>query len=332
MEMIKNIFRNHKSKIVLFFVSILAFVFLFFPYDDLSDLVSEQVANATNNSLYIEFEDLGLGFLPQPGIKMSNVMAEHPLTGEIRADVIKAAPSILAFLKQLPLLRLKAENLFKGNLDVTTSPAKTLKDPMAINAEVDFTNFDLNSLVKALVPIPMKANGTMSLNALLDVDMEMKGQPDGEVMLTSPKVDIPAFSIDINTPTANGTNVKQTIGIPTLNLGKVQIKGKIKNGTLTFADSVIGSDKDSLFAKIGGNISIRATPGGIVPTYYDVQLDITMKKALLDSLGAYAGMIEFMVGKYSEKASNDSKRYKFRLQMNPAVDMAPNFAPYTAGY
>jgi hypothetical protein len=163
----------------------------------------------------------------------------------------------------------------------------------------------------------------------VDVDMEMKGQPDGEVQISSPKVDIPAFSVDINTPTANGSNVKQTIGIPTLNLGKVQIKGKIKNGTLTFSDSVIGSDKDSLFAKIGGAISIRTTPAGVVPTYYDVQLDLTMKKTLLDSLGSYAGMIDFMVGKYGQNVSG-GKRYMFRLQMNPAVDMSPNFAPYTA--
>ena len=330
MEMIKNIFRHHKAKIILFFVSIIAFVFLFFPYDDLSDLISEQVANATNNTVHIEFEDLALGFLPQPGIKMSNVLVEHPISGEVRADIIKASPSLLALIKQLPLMRIKAENLFKGDLDVTTSPARTLKDPMAINADIEFTNFDLNSLIKAVVPIPMKANGSMSLNALVDVDMEMKGQPDGEIQLTSPKVDIPAFSIDINTPTASGSNIKQTIGIPKLNLGKVQIKGKIKNGTLTFADSVIGSDKDSLFAKIGGNISIRTTPAGVVPTYYDVQLDLTMKKALLDSLGSYAGMIDFMVGKYGQPVAG-GKRYMFRLQMNPAVDMSPNFAPYTAG-
>ena len=136
MEFLKNIFRFHKAKILLFFGLIVAFVVVFFPYDDLSDMITSQVAEASGNSVYIQFEDLSVGFLPQPGVKMSNVVIEHPLiAGELRADTLKAAPSILAAIKQLPLLRLKMENLFKGNLDLTTSPAAKMNAPMAINAQ-----------------------------------------------------------------------------------------------------------------------------------------------------------------------------------------------------
>lgn len=327
MESIKNIFRFHKSKILLFFGLVVAFVIAFFPYDDLSDLITQQIAVGTGNTVYVQFEDLAIGFLPQPGVKMSKVVIEAPAVGEIHADVVRAAPSILAAFKQLPLGRLKAENLFKGQLDVTASPSSKINVPTAIAADIEFLNFDLGALLKAVVPFPMKASGVMSLTGLVDVDTEMKSQPEGEIQLTSPKVNIPSFAIETSTPSASGMPIKQSISIPTLNLGRVQVKGKMKNGKVAFSDTVIGSTTDDIFAKVGGDMDIRVTPAGVTPSYYNLQFDLSLKQSFIASLGSYATMVDLAIGKYAQKTAN-GKRYLFRLQFNPNVDPMPIFAPY----
>lgn len=328
MEFIKNIFLFHKSKILLFFLMILVFMVAFFPYDDLSDTITAQVANATGNTVYLQFEDLSVGFLPQPGIKMANVLFESPFASEIRVDSLKVAPSILALLQMKPLARIKASNLFKGELDLSTSSSSKIKAPQAISADVEYSNFDLNSLVKALVPFPMKAIGTANLNAVVDLDLEMKSQPEGQLQLASPRVQIPAFNFESLTPSASGRPVSQAIAIPAINLGRVQIKGVLKNGKLAFADTVLGSNKDDIFAKVGGDMDIRTTPAGVVPTYYNLQFDVTFKDSFLKSLGSYGSMLEILLGKDKIVQSPEGKRFMFRMQFNPNVDAMPNFAPY----
>ncbi len=328
MSFLKNIFLFHKSKIFLFVGLIAVFMVMFFPYDDLSDTITSQVATATNNTIYLQFEDLSVGFLPQPGIKMANVLFESPFASEIRVDTLKVAPSILALLQMKPLARIKASNLFRGELDLTTSGSSKIKAPQAISADLDFTNFDLNSLVKALVPFPMKANGKASLNAVVDLDLEMKSQPEGELQLTSPSVQIPAFNFESVTADAGGRPLKQAIAIPSIDMGRVQVKGKMKNGKLAFSDTVLGSAKDDIFARIGGDMDIRTTPAGVMPTYYNLQIDVTLKKSFLTSLGVYSSMLDLLIGKDKVKEVADGKRYMFRLQFNPNTDPMPNFAPY----
>lgn len=327
MDFIKNIFLFHKSKIFLFFGLVIVFVIVFFPYDDLSDRITQEIAVNSGNTLYVQFEDLSIGFLPQPGIKMSNVKIESPMVGEIHADVVRAAPSILAPIKQLPLGRVQVDNIFSGMLDVSTSPSNKINVPTAISADIEFMNFDLGALLKAVVPFPMKAIGKMSLTGLIDIDTEMKSQPEGDIQLVSPQVNIPSFAIETSTPSANGMPIKQSISIPTLNLGRVQLKGKMKNGKVFFSDTVIGSDRDDVFAKVGGDIDIRVTPATVMATYYNLQFDLTLKDAFLASLGSYATMVDLAIGKYAQKSSG-GKRYLFRMQFNPNVDAMPIFAPY----
>ncbi|MCC6137065.1 MAG: type II secretion system protein GspN [Bdellovibrionaceae bacterium] len=322
MGAIKNIFLHHKSKIFLCFALIFAFVVVFFPYDDLGDTVTSLVANNTGNTIYVQFDDLSLGFLPQPGIKMSNVFIETPFASEIKADTLKVAPSILAVFTGKPLMRAIAENLFSGNLDVSLSNSNKIKADQAVAADIEFLDFNLNDLVKAFVPFPMKANGTASLNALVDIDLEMKSQPEGNVSLISPKLSVPAFSFETNT---NG--IKQSMAIPTLNLGKVQIKGQLKNGKVLFTDTVIGSAKDDVFAKIGGDIDLRIAPNNVVVSYYNLAIDLTLKETFIKNLGPYGLLVDGMIGKFKSK-SLDGTRYAFRLQFNPFNDAFPNFAPY----
>src|SRR3954471_23117121 len=67
-----NIFRHHKLKVVCGLLSFLVFLFLLFPFSDLSDLVSAQIAEATQGQVYIQFEKMGLGLIPRPSVSLKD--------------------------------------------------------------------------------------------------------------------------------------------------------------------------------------------------------------------------------------------------------------------
>ena len=63
---VRDIFKIHKLKIFTVVFSALLFFVMLFPFDDLSDLVTEKVAVATNNQVFLTFERLNLSLFPGP--------------------------------------------------------------------------------------------------------------------------------------------------------------------------------------------------------------------------------------------------------------------------
>ena len=63
-----KLLKENKGKIFIMIVSAFAFIFVLFPFDDLSDLISSQVAKVTNNAVYVQFERLKMSLFPHPGV------------------------------------------------------------------------------------------------------------------------------------------------------------------------------------------------------------------------------------------------------------------------
>ena len=83
-EQIKKVFNlifKHKFKFVLMVFSALIFTFLLFPFDDLGDLVTAQVAKLTNNQVYVQFDRMNVGIL-DPGLQLKNVKSKRCLLPE----------------------------------------------------------------------------------------------------------------------------------------------------------------------------------------------------------------------------------------------------------
>jgi type II secretion system protein N len=319
-EFIKNIFRYHKAKIFLFVVLSLVFSVVYFPYNDLSDKISAIVSEQTGNSVYLQFDDLSLGFLPQPGLKMTNVLAETAMASDIRAKTVRVAPSILGLLTMKPHFgKIQADDLFKGNLNLSLSNSSKIKAPMAVNADLDYIHFDIKQILKTFPQVPITATGNASLTANIDADLDMQSQPEGDFALQGAKILIPAFSL--NLPQAGGD-----IALPKLTLEKLLVKGKLKNGKLIFNDTMLGTTKDDLYAKIGGDIDLRVTPGsGAVINYYNLVIDFTIKENLKTQLGSYMALLDGMFGRFKSQ-SLDGSRYTFRMQFNPFNDPMPIFS------
>ena len=115
MDYVKKIW-SQKTKILLFVIGVVAFTILMFPFGDLSDKLSSVIAENSDNAIYVQFDDMGLAMIPQPALKMTNVVAETSFASDINIEELYVAPSLLAPLKKKPLGRATANGLFGGSL------------------------------------------------------------------------------------------------------------------------------------------------------------------------------------------------------------------------
>jgi type II secretion system protein N len=262
---------------------------------------------------------MGLAMIPQPALKMTHVVAETPFASDINIEELYVAPSLLAPLKKKPLGRATASGLFGGSLDLNVGTSSKISGPEAISAHIEFTDFQVKDMMKALqLRMPMTISGQGRLIASVDMDPNMKAQPDGDVALTVSTVEIPSFSIPLG--------MMPPLPLPGINLEKLVVKGKLKNGQFTFADTQIGSSKDELSAKISGTMDMRVFPGGMINVgLYNLAVDLNIKDSAQAKFGSMMSIVDGFLGKYGSKGAN-GKRYAFRIQANGFQDPAPKFS------
>ena len=104
-----SLLNRHKLKLVVLSLSTTIFLLLLFPFNDLSDLVTTQVAKMTNNQVYVQFDDMRLSVLPTPGVALDNVYVETPTLSGLKAQEVVATPSIRALIFQEPAGQLTAK-------------------------------------------------------------------------------------------------------------------------------------------------------------------------------------------------------------------------------
>src|SRR5690349_14338154 len=93
---------DSKFKVLVALMSMLVFLLVLFPINDLGDFVSTQVAKLTRNQVFLQFEELQMSLFPSPGMKVRQVYVEGPTIPAISAQEIKFAPSISALIAQQP--------------------------------------------------------------------------------------------------------------------------------------------------------------------------------------------------------------------------------------
>ena len=117
MDKIKQLFvflKNSKLKFLVLVLSSLVFLFVLFPFDDLGDLVSSQVAKISGNSLYVQFEKLKMSIIPQPGVQLDEVFVESARMPALSASEIVITPSISGMIQKKPYGHVSAKGFSKG--------------------------------------------------------------------------------------------------------------------------------------------------------------------------------------------------------------------------
>src|SRR6185312_1616968 len=119
---------------------------LVFPYDDLSDMITELIAQNSQNQVFVQFDDLGIGFFP-PSLKMSNVSLDTPILPTVKAKKLFLAPNIAGLLAFSPGFSASIEDVLKGDIQIDYRSGKKLpNDAREQNVKVSVDKIDLKSL------------------------------------------------------------------------------------------------------------------------------------------------------------------------------------------
>lgn len=317
MENIIKFFRalkDNKGKIFVMIVSTFVFIFVLFPFDDLSDLISSQVAKVTNGSVYVQFERLKMSILPHPGVKMDQVYIESIRTPALSAQELVITPSITGMIAQKPYGSVSAKGLLKG--DVHVSMGKGTRSDNGVERhriEVSAKKIALND-VRELANLPVLLKGQLNLETTALADLSFQEQPDVEVNLTINQFELPPSNV--NTPMGPLT-------VPELKLSSIELKGRLAAGRFVIEQGTIGKSGDELQGTVKGDIGLtivnRGGSFGQQIGAYNFEIDLRAKKSFQDKATLFLTFIDGFKTPTAEGA-----QYKFRLSASNPM-MPPSF-------
>ncbi|WP_413587288.1 type II secretion system protein GspN [Bdellovibrio sp. HCB274] len=306
--------KENKGRLFVMVLSAIVFLFVLFPFDDLSDLISSQVSKMTNNSVYVTFDRLKMSLIPQPGVEMEQVYIESISTPALTAKELTITPSIPGLIQQKPYGSVSAKGLLKG--DVNVSMGKGTRSDNGVERqriEVSAKKVALND-VRELANLPVLLKGQLNLESTALADLTFQEQPDVEVNLTINQFELPPSNV--NTPMGPLT-------LPELKLSAVELKGRLAAGRFVIESGTIGKPGDELQGTVKGDIGImivnRGGRFGQQIGAYNFEIDLRAKKSFQDKATLF---LTFIDGYKTPTA--DGAQYKFKLSATNPM-MPPSF-------
>jgi hypothetical protein len=316
----------------------LLFFVWFFPFSDLSDLVTSAVARGTGNQIYLQFETMKLNLLPTPAISANRVSVETPALPPIEAAWLKISPSWFSLLfnawtfkkaaagdpeaaakLQTRLgLSIAAEGVLGGDLDASLSSgskSESGNDRSRVALAIDKVNL---SEVRKWADLSMDLQGQASLETHLQFTPGFTDQPDGEIELHVNKFNLPATTLMIPFEGA-----MMPINLPTLTLGNVILRGRLSGGSLVIEEGTFGQSKDPINGRIKGQLALRLVPmgGGVQPVFgaYNLTVDLNTSKQVDKEMG-----FAFLLFDSAKTPTATGSHYLFRAQ---GQGIGPAFPP-----
>ncbi len=323
LQFLGDIFRFHKLKLLLAFCSFILFLFILFPFNDLGTFVTAQVAEQSQNNVFLKFDELSLSVFPL-GLDFTNVEVQTTAFPAVKARELTLAPTILGLLTFNPGLTAKAKGLLKGDVSLSTRGEKKATDGKAAkvlqNIELDASGLDLASAL-SMVSNLSGLEGKIDLGVSGKIDPQFEEQPSMDLLVEGQKVQLVNFSID---------TVMGAFPLPDISLQKLRLKGVLQEGRLNIEEGIIGNDTDDLYAQIKGTlrVTVEAHRGQVSPVLggYNLSVRIKTKKAFQDRASLFFAFIENMKVSSSSTANPE---YMFRVETSD-VRMPPNMTPLTS--
>ncbi len=305
---ITYVLKNQKKTILVALISAVVFAVVFFPYDDLSDMITELISKNTQNQVFVQFDHLGVGFAP-PSIKMENVEVDaRVLPSTLKAGALRISPSIAGLLAFSPGFSAAIDDVMNGQVAMTYRAGKKVNDSLQMQKVViDLSKINLKDLSKFMsLPVDLEGRVFASLNS--QVDPQFVEQPDGALELKIENFNLPSSTI----PTMLGP-----LSISSVKLSNVIVKGQIRNSELIIDDGVIGAPGETLNGRFKGRFGLKLTRQGqqVVPVWssYEIKVDLSLDKTAEKNFGPLLSFYD----KYKSLTGTGS-RYTLKLS-------APNF-------
>lgn len=308
--------KNHIGKIIFTLVAAAVLIVFLFPFSDLNDFISSQVLKATQNQVYLQFDDLRLNPLG-PSVHLTDVKVETPTIDNLSIKNLSGSPSLSALIARKPGGHILAEGVLGGDLDLKLSPDKNSK-PEVPKSEISMTTqkISLKELSRVMnLSLPLSGNINATLHA--NIDLAFTEQPEGELSAQIQKFEM--LSATVNLPDLGALNV------PEIKLSQVELKSKFQNGKYTIENAKLGTASDDLNGTLKGDLdlSFRNMNGQIVPVIgtYNLSIDLVAKPAFKERALFFLNFIERF-------QSNDpaGTRYRFRLS-SQTPGMPPQMLP-----
>ena len=287
---------------------------MLFPLNDLGDMVSSKIAQATNKKVFVFFERLSLSLIPSPGLAVEDVTIEGQSIPKIEARAASFSPSVLDLLKLKAGGHLNIQGLFGSDF----SSSFTLDQPDAETGETAHDiAFEIEGLnlkeIAPLLPVPMTVKGTINGEGEFIIDQSFTTQPEG------------SFEI------ASGNSVLfESLSIPQASLvfsdmefSKILIKGKISEGEIKLDEFVLGSPNNDLFVQAKGGIGVEFAAGrgrgaGVRPLVrrFNLMVKLTRSNRLQQKDAFIASSLDLLFDNSKAKIipSGTGKSYQFRVQ------------------
>lgn len=277
-----DIFRFHKLKIAFAFVSFLFFLLVLFPFDDMSDFVTAQVAKMTQNQIFLKFSDPGLSIFPAPGLKLKDVYVETPYAPPLKADALSISPSLSSLLAFKTGVSLDAQSILGGDISMSAYSSK-MKDNNQPSQKISIDAEDLDvQQVSQLAGSPVRFKGRIGLTSEAEIDLTWKEQPLAKITINGKSIQVPPDTV----PTMMGP-----LALPDLTFSKLEIEGELKQGKFIIEKGVLGSEQDDLNGTITGEISVSVQNNGGNPTFvpgaYDLKLRLNVRETLEKKVGLF---------------------------------------------
>lgn len=282
-QFISSMWRS-KSYFFLVILSALVFLYLLFPFRDLSDFFAKQVLEGTGNQVYLEFEDLGVGVIPSPSVTMSQAkvsLTSFPIKN-LKADEISAGAALYEVFAQVSFLKFmsrssywaSARGLWGGEVNLATSQGKKTEDGSApMNVEIVAEKLSLEQVKKAF-DLPSPIAGDLNLESNLKLETPMRGLPESDFNLTVNKFKMAPWTYYVElmggARTANN--------LPGMSLENILLKGRTENSKLFLDEVQLGKSGEALFGKMKGNIEFSSM-GRMIPTRVQMTFDLRVLKS-----------------------------------------------------
>lgn len=317
-----NTFRFHKFK--MFFVVFFTFLFyiVFFPYNQLSTFIENQISKSSRGQTQVSFDDLKLSLFPF-GVSASDIYVFTPqMPSPLYIKKVYARPSFSDLLRFKTGGVFIAKDLLGGDLQLQISNlgqgTSKNKASKMIQISAELGNLDL-AKTSTWFKAPINTGGKLSGDIDLTLDQMAYDQPKGRFNFQGKNILLP------------GTVKVQNMDLvlPEGQFKKVNVEAKIQDGQLVFQESTLGQPSDVIYGKFKGYIGLNARNLGgrlsVQPTNYEIPLDLNLDKQTEQKIGTLLTTI-LLNGQGGKSPTVDGgARYLFSVKGYPGSN--PSFQP-----
>lgn len=307
--------KESKGKVFVLVFSSVVFLFILFPFDDLSDLISTQVSKLSNNALFLQFDHLNMSLYPQPGVQMDEVYVETQVAPAISVKELTITPSVSGLIQKQPYGSVTAKGLLKGDVEIHLGKGTRGENVDRQRIEVKAKKISLND-IREMANIPFLLKGQVDLSTIAMADLSFTEQPDVDVDLSIKNFELPPSNV--NTPMGPLT-------LPDLKLSTIELKGRLAAGKFIIESGTIGKPTDELYGTIKGNMGLTLVNRGGTPAPqmggYDLEIDLKAKTNFQNRAGLFLMLLDSHKTPTAEGA-----QYKFKVSATNPM-MPPSIGP-----